>query len=106
MNDMIIPEEIYFVTPAMYPITLEIDNKKCNDINENSSFYMDQRDIICQPAISKNRNPNTKYVLDNICHSAAKTWDTVKSADNIRSFPPFNDFFNKEEKQEKGDSDI
>ena len=59
MNDMIVPEEIYFVTPAMYPITLEINNKKSDDIGKNCRLYMKDRNFIYQPTISEDSDADT-----------------------------------------------
>ena len=106
MNDMIIPEEIYFMTPAMNPITLEIYNKKSNDISKNGCFDMKDRNVIYQPIVSNDGNANTKNILNNIGHAAAETWYAVKTANNIGSFFPFNNFLNKKKEDKKGNSDI
>jgi len=59
MNDMIVPEEIYFMTPAMYPIALEIYNKKCDDIGKNCGLYMKYRNFIYQPTVSDDSDADT-----------------------------------------------
>ena len=106
MNDMIVPEEIYFMTPAMNPITLEIDDKETNNINENSSFNMDQCNVVDKPAICNYCNGDPQYILYNIRHTTTETWNTVQAADNVQSFSPFNNFFDKKKEKKKWNSDV
>ena len=59
MNDMIVPEEIYFMTPAMHPVALEIDHEKCDDVGKNCRLYMKDRNFIYQPTVSNNSDADT-----------------------------------------------
>ena len=59
MYDVIIPEKIYFMTPAMHPITLEIDYKKCDDVGKNCRLYMKDRNFIYQPTVSHDSDADT-----------------------------------------------
>ena len=59
MDDMIVPEKIYFMTPAVHPVTLEIDDKKCDDIRKNGGLDMNDRNFIYQPVISNDSDTNT-----------------------------------------------
>jgi len=56
MYDVIIPEKIYFMAPAMNPITLEIYYKKCDDVNNDRCLYVNDGNFIYQPAISNDRD--------------------------------------------------
>ena len=94
MYDMIIPEEIYLMAPAMYPVSLEIDDKKSNDISKNGCFNMNDRNMIHQPAIGDDGNPNAKNIFYDVGHAAAKTGNTIQPADNIGAFFPFHNLFN------------
>ena len=66
MNDVIVPEKIYFMTPAVHPITLEIDDKECNNVGKNGSLNMKDRNFIYEPGISDDRNTNTQHIFYNI----------------------------------------
>jgi len=59
MNNMIVPKEIYFMTPAMYPIALEIDHQECNDIGKNRGLYMKDCNFIYQPTVSDDGDADT-----------------------------------------------
>ena len=73
MDDMIVPEKIYLMTPAMYPIALEIDHQECDDIDKNCGLYMKDRNFIYQPAISNDGNADTQHILYNIRNATAET---------------------------------
>ena len=106
MNDMIVPKEIYFMRPAMHPITLEIYYKKSDNVCKNCSLYMKNGNFIHQPAVSNNCNANTKYIFYNISNSAAETGNTVKSANNMKPLFPFYNFFNYKEKEKERNRDV
>ena len=106
MYDVVIPEKIYFMTPAVYPITLEIYHKKCDDVKRDRCLYVSDRNFIYEPTISNNSNANTKYIFYNIGNSTAKTGNTVKPTDYIEALAPLYNFFNKEKKEEKRNGDI
>ena len=72
MNDMIVPKEIYFMTPAMDPVTLEIYHEKSDDVGKNRSFDMKNGDMIYQPTVCNDRNANAEYIFYNISNSTAK----------------------------------
>ena len=106
MNDMIVPEKIYFMTPAMHPITLEVNYKKCDDIKKDRCLYVNDRNFIYQPAISNDSNTYAKHIFYNIGNSAAKTWNAVKPTNDIKAHTPFHNFFNQEKKEKERNSDI
>jgi hypothetical protein len=72
MNDMIVPEEIYFMTPAMYPIPLEIYHEKSNDVSKNCCLYMKNSNIIHKPAISNDSNRQAKNIFHNVRDATAE----------------------------------
>ena len=106
MYDVVIPEKIYFMTPAVYPITLEIYHKKCDDVKRDRCLYMSDRNFIYQPAISNDSNTNAKHIFYNIGNSAAKTGNTVKPPNYIEALTPLHNFFNQEKKEKKGNSNV
>ena len=106
MNDMIVPEEIYFMTPAVHPIALEIYNKKSDNISKNSCLYMKYRNLIYQPAVRNDSNANTKNILHHVGHTAAETGYAIKPADNAKAFSPFHDLFDDEKEKEERNSDV
>ena len=69
MYDVIGPEEVYFMTPAMNPITLKVYYKKCNNVKRDRCPYVSDRNFIYEPTISNNSNANTKYIFYNIGNS-------------------------------------
>ena len=94
------------MTPAMNPITLEVDYKKCDDINKNCCLYVNDRNFIYQPAISNDRNTDTKYIFYNIGNAATKTGNTVKPPNYIEALTPLHNFFNQEKKEKERNGDI
>lgn len=94
------------MTPAMYPITLEIYYEKCDDICKHSSFYVNDRNLIKKPTISNDRDANAQHIFYNIGNSAAKTGNAVKATNDMETLTPLHNFFNKEKKEEERDSDI
>ena len=106
VNDMIVPEEVYFMTPAMDPVTLEIYYEKSDDVCKNCGFDMENGDIIYKPAIRNDSDANSKYIFYDVGNSTAETWHTVKSANDVKPFFPFYNFLNQKEKNKKGDSDV
>ena len=104
--DVIGPEKIYFMTPAMYPVTLEIYYKKCDDVKKDRCLYVNDRNFIYQPAISNDRDANAQHIFYNIGNSTAKTWNTVESTNYIETFAPLHNFFNKEKKEKERNGNI
>ena len=106
MYDVVGPEKIYFMTPAMDPIALEIYYKKCDDVKRDRCLYAKDRNFIYQPAISNDSNADTKHIFYNIGNSAAETGNTVKPTNNIEAFTPLHNFFNQEKKEKERNGDI
>ena len=106
MYDVVGPEKIYFMTPAMDPITLEIYYEKCDDVNWDRCLYVSDRNFIYQPAISNDSNTNAKHIFYNIGNSAAKTGNTVKPPNYIEALTPLHNFFNQEKKEKERNGDI
>ena len=106
MYDVVIPEKIYFMAPAVYPITLEIYYKKCDDVKRDRCLYVSDRNFIYQPTISNDSNADTKHIFYNISNSAAKTGNAVKSTNYIEALMPLHNFFNQEKKEKERNGDI
>ena len=94
------------MAPAVYPIALEIYYKKCDDVSKHSSFNVNDRNVIKQPAICNDRNANAQHIFYNIGNSAAKTGNAVKAPNYIEALTPLHNFFNKEKKEKERNSDI
>ena len=73
MNDMIVPEEVYFMTPAMDPVTLEIYYEKSDDICKNRRFDMENGNIVYQPTVRNDSDANPKHIFYNVSNSTAET---------------------------------
>ena|SRR5688572_841435 len=101
MNDVVIPEKIYLMAPAVHPVTLEINHNKSDNISKNRTFNMEYRNSIHQPAIGKDCYADTKHILDDIGDAGAEAGNTVKAADDLDTSFPFHQFFNKKEKNKK-----
>ena len=94
MYNVIGPEKIYFMTPAMNPITLEVYYKKCDDVNKDRFLYMKDRNFIYKPTISNDRNAYTKNIFYNIGNSAAEAGNTVKPTNYVETLTPLHNFLN------------
>ena len=94
MNNVVIPEKIYFMAPAMNPVALEIDNYKCNNINQYCSLNMKNGYPGYKPVIWNNGNANTQHIFHHIGNATAETGNTIQSTNHMQTFSPFHNFFN------------
>ena len=49
MNNMPVPEKIYMMAPAMYPVTGKIKRNKSDDIGQIGGFDMSNSEMFYQP---------------------------------------------------------
>lgn len=92
------------MTPAVHPITLEVYNKKSNDISKNGVLYMENGNFTDKPAVGNDSDTDTQNIFYHIGDAAAEAGNTIEAADYMQSLSPLHDFFNKEKDHENGDS--
>ena len=90
----------------MYPVTLEIYYKKCDDVKKDRCLYVNDRNFIYQPTISNDRNTDTKHIFYYIGDPAAETRNAVNATNDMETFTPLHNFFNKEKKEKERNGDI
>ena len=66
MNHMQVPEQVYFMTPPVHPITNEINDDKSRDIDQDSIFYLRQGQVMEHERINTNGDRDLQYAFGDI----------------------------------------
>src|SRR5688572_31886375 len=87
------------MTPAVYPVSGEIDNDERNDICKPGSRDVINSDPLNEPGIGNNGYCKTQYVFGNISNATCKTGYHIHIADRVFLLPPSIPFFKKYQEQ-------
>lgn len=93
MDDMTVPEEVYFMIDAMYPVAGKINTDERDEVGKPGCFYMSDRNMIHQPCITQDHNAQTKHILGYIGNTRCQTADHINITHRIFSVIPAIPFF-------------
>lgn len=97
MNDVQVPEQIYVMLPAMYPVTCKVDADKSNHISKPRSIDMNKRNFTYQPAIGNDCDTEAQHIFGYIGNAAAEAAYHIHIAKGILAFVPAVPLFKKDE---------
>lgn len=100
MDNMKVPEQVYFVAPAVYPVAVKVNDDKSEYIYQQGVLNAGDGHMLQHEGIDADGNGKTEYILGNIGNAAAEGGYHVHIADGILSFVPAPPFFKKYQRQE------
>ena len=95
MDNMQVPEHIDLMLPAVYPIAIEINNDKSDDVKDDRMLNMRQRQMFQHKGVNADGDSQAQHIFGHIGNARTEGGDHIHIPDRITALVPSVPFFKK-----------